>query len=123
MEIVEKPEKLTKDLVAYNKAYRAEHKDYYKKYYETNKAVILEAMLKKVPCSCGCEIQQCNLNKHLQTPIHEKRLIKLQFEDFLKNQDSLGKNSFKINIIKQTTLEKYYLIIVYGKTNEPRRYE
>ena len=61
MEIVEKPEKLTKDLVAYNKAYRAEHKDYYKKYYETNKAVILEAMLKKVPCSCGCEIQQCNI--------------------------------------------------------------
>ena len=103
MEIVEKTEKLTKDLVAYNKAYRAEHKDYYKKYYETNKAVILEAMLKKVPCCCGCEIQQCNLKKHLQTPIHEKRLIKLQFEEFLKNQESLGKNSFKINIIKKST--------------------
>ena len=81
-----------RDLVAYIKAYRAEHKDYYKNYYETNKAVILESMLKKVPCSCGCEIQQCNFKKHLKSPIHQKRLIKLQFEEFLKNQDSLGKS-------------------------------
>ena len=48
MEIVEKPEKITKDLVAYNKAYRAEHKDYYKKYYETNKEKLF-CRLAKIP--------------------------------------------------------------------------
>ena len=106
-EIVEKP---TRDLVAYNKAYRAEHNDYYKNYYETNKARILEAMLKKVPCTCGCEIQQCNFKKHLKSPIHQKRLIKLQFEEFLKSNDSLGKSL--IDDFKNKYSQKVLKIII-----------
>ena len=103
-------EKLTRDLVAYNKAYRAEHKDYYKKYYETNKAIILEAMLKRVPCACGHDIQQCNLKKHLKSPIHQKRLIKLQFNEFLNTNDSLGKSL--IDDFKNKYKEKVLKIII-----------
>ena len=104
IEMTEKTEKPARDLVAYSKQYRAEHKDYYKNYYETNKAHILESMLRKVPCVCGCEIQQSNLKKHLRSPIHQSRLIKLQFNEFLNNQDPLGKSlieDFKLKYNKK----------------------
>lgn len=59
-----------------------ERKEYNKKYYEMNKNRILANSAIKVTCKCGKIVNRSNYFKHLETPLHKKRM---ELNSLMKN--------------------------------------
>ncbi len=60
------------------KAEKLTTKQYNKKYYAENKALILQSMKRRVTCECGVEYTFCNRTKHEQTTKHKYNLLVLK---------------------------------------------
>lgn len=63
-------EKHKDEMREYQKEYRVTHKEEKREYREKNKEQLLAKSKIKITCECGCEIQKCNISKHLKTEKH-----------------------------------------------------
>ena len=49
--------------------------EYNKQYYQKNREKILKKVLAKVVCSCGREVNHCNLKVHMKSGIHKRTFM------------------------------------------------
>ena len=53
-------------------------KEYYKSWYTKNKAKHIANVTRKVECTCGLQVNLCNLKKHCGTQKHLNLIMKIE---------------------------------------------